>query len=794
MVKRREGKKIANIFYTFFVVLIMCMGMSHPIKVEAATAEENIKSQIISYVNGLGGYFNTNYKDKAWQCCAFCNYVWCDVLGTDMYSGTCTKYNGSGDLISFLRQCNARPGDILYGKGGSTHNMILLGYDSNGIYISDGTSSGKVWHNNGYISFTGSEYKNYYKSYFDGGFRLYRLNDSIYNKFGNPSGESGGNLVTLWGINNGDTFSGQVQLWAKRSDSDSNHYAKFYLDGAEVTGHLSSDESGYFSFYLDTYKYANGNHTLKVEYVNTQGTSTSERTIVINNVMDIQLWGINNGDTFSGQAQLWAKRSDSDSNHYAKFYLDGAEVTGHLSSDESGYFSFNLDTGNYANGSHTLKVEYVNTQGSKTDERTITIANSLEFCGFETNNRIGGNRRIQLKTNGYNQSIKIYIDGTYLQTVEKGADGYYTFWIDTCQYSQSMHNLTAKVTVNTGEIDAAIFYPVFTQEYILAIDLPSDNMIANKGDYITVSGWMNDSAQGDFYIDGNLVKTVKGLELFYREDIGYSGGYSFIYDTSSLSAGNHVLTLRASTDYRIAWDSRTFKINEEETSAPSNPSDPSDPSNPSGPSNPGEPSAPNDPSEPSNPGEPSAPSDPSDPSEPSAPSTPSTPNVPSNPSVPSTPDVSDQTNVDNSVAAVGTVVIYDGLKYKVTKAGKEVACIKLDKNSYSTVIIPSTIIHNGVTYKVTSIAKNAFKNNKKITSVTIGKNVTTIGKNAFYGCSKLKTLKIKTSKLASKKIGSKAFSKTPKSMKVTLPKKKYKTYKSMLIKKGVNKKVKFKKG
>lgn len=186
--------------------------------------------------------------------------------------------------------------------------------------------------------------------------------------------------------------------------------------------------------------------------------------------------------------------------------------------------------------------------------------------------------------------------------------------------------------------------------------------------------------------------------------------------------------------------------------------------NPSGPSNPGEPSAPNDPSE------------------------------PSNPSVPSTPDVSDQTNVDNSVAAVGTVVIYDGLKYKVTKAGKEVACIKLEKNSYSTVIIPSMIIHNGVTYKVTSIAKNAFKNNKKITSVTIGKNVTTIGKNAFYGCSKLKTLKIKTSKLASKKIGSKAFSKTPKSMKVTLLKKKYKTYKSMLIKKGVNKKAKFKKG
>ena len=99
-----------------------------------------------------------------------------------------------------------------------------------------------------------------------------------------------------------------------------------------------------------------------------------------------------------------------------------------------------------------------------------------------------------------------------------------------------------------------------------------------------------------------------------------------------------------------------------------------------------------------------------------------------------------------------------------------------------------------MTFKVTAIEKNAFKSNKKVKNVTIGKNVTTIGKKAFYGCSKLKKLTIKSSKLTEKKIGSKAFSKTPKSMKVTVPKKKFKTYKSMLIKKGVNKKAKFVKG
>lgn len=182
------------------------------------------------------------------------------------------------------------------------------------------------------------------------------------------------------------------------------------------------------------------------------------------------------------------------------------------------------------------------------------------------------------------------------------------------------------------------------------------------------------------------------------------------------------------------------------------------------------------------------------------------------------------------------IAIYEILD--VTK--KTVEYEKPTEKNVKTVTIPTTVTVNGVTYKVISIADNAFKNNEKIKTVTIGKNVTkigdnafykctaltkvtipnkvkiigknaffgckklktvTIGKNvskigskAFYGCSKLKTLTVKSTKLTTKKIGSKAFGKTPKSIKVTVPKKKFKSYKSMLIKRGVNKKAKFKKG
>ena len=173
------------------------------------------------------------------------------------------------------------------------------------------------------------------------------------------------------------------------------------------------------------------------------------------------------------------------------------------------------------------------------------------------------------------------------------------------------------------------------------------------------------------------------------------------------------------------------------------------------------------------------------------------------------------------VPEVGTEDVSDDGKatYKVTKSDLEKGTVTyvapVDKKA-TTVTIPATVEIDGVKYNVTAIEKNAFKKNKNLKKVTIGKNVKTIGKSAFegckkvtsitigksvekigekafYGCSKVKTLTIKSTKLTTKKIGSKAFAKTPKNVTVKVPKKKFTAYKSMLIKKGVHKKAKFKK-
>lgn len=160
-----------------------------------------------------------------------------------------------------------------------------------------------------------------------------------------------------------------------------------------------------------------------------------------------------------------------------------------------------------------------------------------------------------------------------------------------------------------------------------------------------------------------------------------------------------------------------------------------------------------------------------------------------------------------------TITVKNG-KYKVVSTTKKKEALAyigpVDKTSKK-VTVSSSVKIGSKTYKVTSIGKNAFKSCKKLTSVTIGKNVTvigdgafescaaltkitipanvtTIGKKAFYKDSKLKNIIIKSKKL--KKVGSGAFKGINKKAKMKVPSSKLTPYKKLLKGKGQAKTVK----
>ncbi len=138
-----------------------------------------------------------------------------------------------------------------------------------------------------------------------------------------------------------------------------------------------------------------------------------------------------------------------------------------------------------------------------------------------------------------------------------------------------------------------------------------------------------------------------------------------------------------------------------------------------------------------------------------------------------------------------TEILMDGLKYKITnpKSGKgtvTVAGFSNEKSKAKTVTIGETIKYGGFTYKITSISKKAFAENKHLTEVTLGKNITTIGEKSFFNCKELKKVVIKSTGL--KKVNKKAFENISTHATIKVPKKSIKAYRRLLrgkYKKGV---------
>ena len=131
-----------------------------------------------------------------------------------------------------------------------------------------------------------------------------------------------------------------------------------------------------------------------------------------------------------------------------------------------------------------------------------------------------------------------------------------------------------------------------------------------------------------------------------------------------------------------------------------------------------------------------------------------------------------------SMPKAGTVYTIAGNQYRITKVGAEVSLIKTNSKAKS-INIPATIKASGITYKVTTIAKKAFKQNKKLQSVTVSANVKKIGNNAFFKCPSLKTVNLKTVLLTSKTASKKAFKGANKKLVIKVPKKVKKSYKKI---------------
>lgn len=135
----------------------------------------------------------------------------------------------------------------------------------------------------------------------------------------------------------------------------------------------------------------------------------------------------------------------------------------------------------------------------------------------------------------------------------------------------------------------------------------------------------------------------------------------------------------------------------------------------------------------------------------------------------------------NSVKSIGASA-FEGCK-SIKSISIPVKCTSIgDKAFYKC----SGLSKISIPDKVTSIGISAFEGCTRVESIKIGKSVKSIGSRAFYGNKKVLNITITSTKLTD--VGKSAFAGESAKVSVMVPKKKLKSYTSLLKKSGINKK------
>ena len=149
-------------------------------------------------------------------------------------------------------------------------------------------------------------------------------------------------------------------------------------------------------------------------------------------------------------------------------------------------------------------------------------------------------------------------------------------------------------------------------------------------------------------------------------------------------------------------------------------------------------------------------------------------------------------DIDDDTLMVGDELETDQAIYTITETegGYCVEYSELFDDDLKSTYVPDTVAIDGIVYRVTSIGEKAFYKNTSLKNIVIGSNVEKIDAKAFYGCTSLNSIVINSTKLASGKIGTNAFKKINKNVRVYVLASKYNAYKKVLKKAGIGSKAK----
>ncbi len=397
---------------------------------------------------------------------------------------------------------------------------------------------------------------------------------------------SQGPVTSILSPASGAIVSGTVELdgWSRDDDLGVTGTVGFWVDRQSVyPASVSYGDPDYgactgssdpncpyvgFSASLDTTQLGDGPHELEVVTAEaepelpTPGYAPSS-FIVDNTKPNTTITSPSAGATLSGTTQVTVSASDGNGISSVSLYVDGV----YQSSDNTAPYAISLDTRNWPDGDHTLKIRGWDRAGNGKDiQITVTFSNNAQPPAVSlvqpvADSVVRGSVVVTASAvvNGYASGsyVEFYLDGALLATDSTAP--YSVTW-STTTTSDGAHTLSARGfdSSGTGGAASAISLTVDNTLPTLYVDVPS-HLQGVSGTSVRVAGWAIDTAgvvSHTFRINGQALPLNSVVASVSRGGVcsAYPGvadprcpdvGWRAFFDSTAYPNGSYTLTVTA---------------------------------------------------------------------------------------------------------------------------------------------------------------------------------------------------------------------------------------------------------